>query len=66
MLQAEQYLIAITGIHFRLIISPKETAATVAGRKSRNMKTTGLPIAIATNVPIIMLNPPVYGPNIIP
>jgi len=57
---------AITGIHFRLSMSPNETAATVAGRKSRNMKLTGLPIAIAKNVPIIMLKPPMYGPSMIP
>jgi len=56
----------IAYIHFRLMSSPAETAATVAGRKSRNMKITGLPIAMAKNVPIITLKPPMYGPSMIP
>jgi len=57
---------AIAYIHFCLMRRPNETAPTVAGRKSRNMKTTGFPSAMAKNVPIIMLNPPMYGPSMIP
>jgi len=56
---------AITGNHFRLMSSPKETAATVAGRKSRPKKTGGFPKK-AINEPIIMLKPPMYGPKISP
>ena len=56
---------AIIGIHFRLMSSPKETAATVAGRKSRPMKTGGFPKK-AMNEPIITLKPPMYGPKISP
>ncbi len=48
---------AITGIHFRLMSRPKETAATVAGRKSKPMKTGGFPKK-AMNDPIITLKPP--------
>ena len=56
---------AITGIHFRLMSSPKETAATVAGRKSRPMNTGGFP-KNAIREPIITLKPPMYGPKISP
>lgn len=56
---------AITGIHFRLMSKPKETAATVAGRKSRPRKTGGFPKK-AINEPIITLKPPMYGPSMIP
>lgn len=56
---------AITYVHFFLISSPVETAATVAGRKSSPRKTGGFP-NIAMNEPIITLRPPVYGPSIIP
>lgn len=56
---------AITGIHFRLMSKPTETAATVAGRKSRPMKTGGFP-NMAINEPIITLKPPMYGPSMIP
>jgi len=56
---------AITGIHFRLMSRPTETAATVAGRKSRPRKTGGFPKK-AMNEPIITLKPPMYGPSMIP
>ncbi len=57
---------AITGTHLRLMRSPNASAPIVAGRKSRNMKTTGFPSAMAKNVPSIMLKLPMYGPSMIP
>ena len=53
----------ITGPHFRLIKNPRAIALIVAGRKSRNIKVTGFPIAIARKVPRKTLKPPTYGPR---
>ena len=54
------------GAHLRFMSSPKATAFSVAGRKSRPINVTGFPKSIAKKDPKIILRPPVYGPNIIP
>ncbi len=59
-------LSSTAAFHFRLTRNPKTTAFTNAGRKSKPKKTGALPSAIAKKVPMIMLMPPVKGPNIIP
>ena len=56
---------AITCIHFFLIKNPKDTAATVAGKKSKPKKTGGFP-NMAMKEPKTTLSPPMYGPNIMP
>ncbi len=56
----------MAGTHFFLMRKPMATAFTNAGRKSKPIKLTGLPSAIAKNVPINTLAPPVYGPKTIP
>lgn len=59
-------LSSIACFHLRFTRKPKATAFTKAGRKSNPKKTGAFPSAIAMKVPIIMLIPPVSGPNIIP
>ena len=39
---------------------------TNAGRKSKPKKGAGVPKPMAAKVPIIMLNPPTYGPKSMP